>query len=80
MRKTHDIVTLLAECAEYDEALGKMAAEGIVLNEYIIAGRYPDDISIEDIGQTEAVEALAAVRKIRDRVLDLMGNDQDTSG
>jgi hypothetical protein len=72
-------VTLLAECAEYNNTFGEMAAEGIILNEYIIAGRYPDDISIEDIGQTEAVEALAVVHKIRECVLDLIESNQDSS-
>ena len=79
LRKTHDMVALVEECAKYDDILGEMAAEGIILNEYVIVGRYPDDLSIEEIGQTEAEEALAAVHKIRDRVLDLMGADQNKS-
>lgn len=74
LRKTHDMVALVTECAMYDHALGEMIAEGIVLNEYVVAGRYPDDLSIDKIGQTEAMEALTAVHKIRDRVLDLMGD------
>jgi hypothetical protein len=50
-----------------------MAAEGAVLNEYIVAGRYPGDIVFEDIGKPEAEEALEATRRIRARVRDLMG-------
>ncbi len=79
LRKTHDMVALVALCAEYDDTLGGMVSEGIILNEYVIAGRYPDDISIDDIGHEEAEEALAAVRKIRDRVLDLIGEKPDKS-
>lgn len=72
LQKTHDVVALLALCADYDKSLGEMVAEGIILNEYVVAGRYPDDISFEEIGQTEADEALRATRRIRDRVLELM--------
>lgn len=79
LRKTHDIVVLLEQCAAYDALLGEMVAEGIILNEYITIGRYPDDLSIDEIGQTQAVEALTAVHKIRDRVLELMGVEQDNS-
>ena len=47
-------------------------AEGAILNEYISAGRYPGDITFEDIGKAEAEEALMAVQAIRTRVLELM--------
>ena len=79
LQKTHDIVALLALCVDYDKTLGEMVAEGIILNEYIVTGRYPDDISFEEIGLTEAEEALSAARKIRDRVLELMKEGEDRS-
>ena len=72
LRKTHDMVTLVAICAEYDGTFDKMSAEAIILNEYVITGRYPDDLSFDEIGQAEAEEALTAVCKIRDRVLALI--------
>ncbi len=49
-----------------------MVDEGIILNEYIIAGRYPEDLAYEQLGAKEAREAINAVRKIRDRVLVLL--------
>jgi HEPN domain-containing protein len=68
LEKTHDIVALLELCAERDAAWEDLAAEGAVLNEYIVAGRYPGDIAFEEIGEAEAEEALEAAHNIRRRV------------
>lgn len=72
LTKTHDILALLATCKKYDAQLASMHAEGRPLNEYITTGRYPIDIRLARIGKAEAEEALAAARRIRDRVLELM--------
>ena len=72
LEKTHDVVELLGLCADYDAELGAMIVEGAVLNEYIVAGRYPGDIAFERIEKAEAEEALEAVRRIRVRVRSLM--------
>ncbi len=72
LEKTHDVVELLEFCADFDAELGTMVAEGAVLNEYIVAGRYPGDLTFEEIGETEAEEALKAARHIRSRVMSLM--------
>lgn len=72
LKKTHDIVALLALCSEYDNDLAKMVDEGATLNEYIIAGRYPEDLAYEQLGATEAREALQAAQKVRDRILALL--------
>ena len=71
LEKTHDIAALLAVCIEYNPEWEAWADEGAVLNEYIVAGRYPGDIAFEDIGKTEAEEALEAAQRIRARVIDL---------
>lgn len=68
LERTHDIVALLEFCAEYDPSWRDLAPDGAVLNEYIVAGRYPGDLALEGIGEAEAREALQAVRRIRDRV------------
>jgi hypothetical protein len=73
LKKTHDIVQLIGLCADYDAELGRMMTEGAILNEYIVAGRYPGDIAFEPIGRAEAQEALDATRCIRARVRKLMG-------
>lgn len=74
LKKTHDIVALLAICSDYDAEMATMVEEGTILNEYIIAGRYPEDIAYERIGEEQATEALNAAQKIRDRVLFLLNN------
>jgi HEPN domain-containing protein len=66
-------VELLGLCADHDAQLGAMIDEGASLNEYIIVGRYPEDISFERIGRVEAEEALEAARRIQARVKGLMG-------
>lgn len=76
LEKTHDLVKLLALWVDYDAELGVMVAEGVVLNEYMVAGRYPGDIAFEDIGQAQAEEALKAAERIGNRVTTLIGTDE----
>ena len=64
LEKTHDIVRLLGLCVQYDAGWGDLAMAGVALNEYIVAGRYPGDLVMEDIGRLEAEEALNAARSI----------------
>lgn len=73
LQKTHDVVALLELSATYNAIFRRAFNAGIVLNEYITAGRYPDDISVDQIGKAEAKEALASARMIRDMVLPLLG-------
>ena len=72
LERTHDIVQLIGLCADYDAELGGMVTEGAVLNEYIVASRYPGGIAFEPIGRAEAQEALDAAQRIRTRVRKLM--------
>jgi HEPN domain-containing protein len=65
LEKTHDILALLSIAASYNAELETLVPEGVVLNEYLITGRYASDISFEHIGQTEAQEALNAAQKIQ---------------
>lgn len=64
LERTHDIATLLELAAGYDARWRNLAQDGAVRNEYIVAGRYPGDVAFEEIGKTEAAEALEAVRRI----------------
>jgi HEPN domain-containing protein len=68
LERTHDLVELLGWCADYDAELAGMIAEGALLNEYIVAGRYPGDVASEQIGAGEAREALEATQRIRAQV------------
>jgi len=65
LEKTHDIVALLGLCRERDGAFGNLLEQGAVLNEYIVAGRYPGDLAFEKIGRQEAEEAVQIVQRIR---------------
>jgi HEPN domain-containing protein len=75
LQKIHDIVALLELCAEYDPAWTDLAADGVILNEYIIAGRYPGDIALEGIGRPEAEEALEAAHRIATHARNLIMGD-----
>lgn len=72
LAKTHDIVELLGYCANYDESWGKLLEAGTILNEYIVAGRYPGDIAVEGIRDKDAKEAVDAAQQIRARVKTLL--------
>jgi HEPN domain-containing protein len=64
LQRTHDIVALLGVCTNYDPAFAELMETGAVLNEYIVAGRYPGDLSFESIGPDEAEEAVGVARQI----------------
>ena len=76
LEKTHDLVELLGWCADYDAELAGMVAEGSLLNEYIVAGRYPGDIAWEQMGVAEATEAVEAAQRIRTQVHRAMSAKQ----
>jgi len=75
LEKTHDIVELLGHCARFDENFGLLIAEGAVLNEYIVAGRYPGDVFAEHIDSETSEEALKAVKSIETQVKALMAGE-----
>ncbi|NOY97755.1 MAG: HEPN domain-containing protein [Chloroflexi bacterium] len=73
LEKTHDLLALLNHCVEYDASFGELVEGGTFLNEYVVAGRYPGDLSIDDIGRADAEEALLAAKSIRGRVVSALG-------
>lgn len=70
LKKTHDMVDLLAYCIDYDSEFENFKDECLILNEYITAGRYPGDLAFESINVEDAKEALAAADKIEMYVLE----------
>jgi HEPN domain-containing protein len=68
LTKTHDLVALLTRCTDYAERFEALREGGAVLNEYIVAGRYPGDVAYEEIGEAEAKEAVAIVRRVEEAV------------
>ena len=65
LQRTHDIVALLGICTNYDAAFAELMETGAVLNEYIVEGRYPGDLSFESIGPDEAEEAVNIARRVK---------------
>jgi HEPN domain-containing protein len=51
LEKTHDIVALLGLCADIEDTFVALLPDGAILNEYIVAGRYPGDLAYETIGR-----------------------------
>jgi HEPN domain-containing protein len=68
LEKTHDLVALLTRCTDYVDRFATLREGGAVLNEYIVAGRYPGDVACEEIGEAEAREAVAIVHRIEEAV------------
>ncbi|MEW6387711.1 MAG: HEPN domain-containing protein [Thermodesulfobacteriota bacterium] len=72
LEKTHDIVVLLGLCVNHNQEFLPLLEGGAILNEYIVAGRYPGDLALETIDRPEAEEALAIVEQIRRLVQKVM--------
>jgi HEPN domain-containing protein len=70
LKKTHDMVDLLAYCIEYDSGFEDFKEECLLLNEYITEGRYPGDLPFVSITEQDAREALEAADKIEDYILE----------
>lgn len=68
LKKTHDIVELLEYCSDYDGDFDQLVGSGRILNDYIIEGRYPGDISFETIGIAQAQEAYNVAENIKQYV------------
>ncbi len=65
LKKTHDIVELLEYCSDYDDDFNQLVEAGRILNDYIVEGRYPGDISFETIEIVQAQEAYKVVKYIK---------------
>ena len=70
LKKTHDMVDLLAYCIDYDAGFENFKDECLILNEFITEGRYPGNLPFESITEEDAQEALEAADKIEDYVLE----------
>ena len=65
LKKTHDLVELLEYCSDYDKEADLLFEDCSILNDYVIDGRYPADISFEEIGAKEAKEAIEKAERIK---------------
>ena len=70
LKKTHDMSELVELCCEYDKSFEQLFSECELLNEYVSKARYPNDLSIEHIGEKQAKEAIEAAEKIETNVME----------
>ncbi len=68
LKRTHDIVELLEYCSDYDNDFDQLVEAGRILNDYIVEGRYPGDISFETIETEQAQEAYNVTKYIEECV------------
>ncbi|HDS11395.1 MAG TPA: HEPN domain-containing protein [Candidatus Wirthbacteria bacterium] len=73
LHKTHDLVQLCSLAIGFDQDFVQLKPSAVILNDYIIIGRYPADISFEPLTKSEAIEALDAARNIADLVNTKLG-------
>ena len=67
--RTHDLRLLLRRCVEIDPGFADLDADCLYLTAYAIGPRYPE--SFFDPQESEAREAIAALERIRARLLPL---------
>ena len=77
LEKTHDVLKLLDYCLAYDSSFKELVSSGEIVNEYIVAGRYPGILKQSDLTKEDAEEATQATRKIREYVAKLIAKDKD---
>jgi len=70
LKKIHDLSKLLDECLEFDNSLDSLFPDCELLNDYITEGRYPGDLSFENITQKDAEEAITAAERIEAAILE----------
>ncbi len=80
LEKIHDSSQLLEHCCKYDNSFQELYSDCEVLNRYIIASRYPEDITYESIGKKNAEEAIQAAENIEKFVLNkIKTNDNNNN-
>jgi HEPN domain-containing protein len=66
LRRVHDLVLLVEECADLDASFEQLAEAAEILTPYGIAFRYPGDVS--EPQPSEAHEAVTCARRVLDHV------------
>jgi HEPN domain-containing protein len=65
--RTHDLVALLADCAEHDPSLASLETDSRTLTSYAVGSRYPGDLF--EPSEAEGRRMAAIARRIRDEIL-----------
>jgi HEPN domain-containing protein len=69
LKKTHDLSNLIDECLIVEPTLKVLYEYCELLNNYAITGRYPEELSIETISETDAKEAIDSVNIISETLM-----------
>lgn len=72
IQKTHDLRTLVKECATCEPSFQQWDDDANLLTPLVSSFRYPDEIPVVDPTRNEFDEALAAAQRIYDFVLSLL--------
>lgn len=70
LSKTHDLVALLAHCAEYDAGLTALESDCRKLTSYGVVARYPGDLF--EPSEAESRDVVAAAQRVRTTILALL--------
>lgn len=68
LSRTHDLVALLAQCAEIDRQLAVLETDCHKLTSFGIASRYPDDLY--EPNEADARQMVEAAHRVRSALLD----------
>jgi HEPN domain-containing protein len=71
--RTHDLIALLAACAEIDPSLAGLQQDCQKLSYYAVASRYPADLYEPE--EKEARQMIEAARRVRVEVLRSLGRN-----
>ena len=74
LSKTHDLVSLLAQCVVCDAGLAALESDCRKLTSYGVAARYPDDLFEPD--ETDGRDVVAAAHRVRTNILMLLPKNQ----
>ena len=74
LSKTHDLVALLARCADCEAGLAGLESDCRTLTSYGVAARYPDDLF--EPGETDGREVVAAAYRVRTMILALLPDNR----
>lgn len=70
LRKTHDLKQLLEFAGHYDADFTiELDQDAVLLNDYVVMGRYPDEMQSNRATESDAKAAVAATGRVRAFVL-----------
>jgi HEPN domain-containing protein len=75
--RTHDLVVLLTECVAVEPSIADLEVDCQTFAPFAVPVRYPGDLP--EPGEHDARELIAAMKRVRARVLPLLQTSQDAT-